>query len=156
MVDLVNDFERPLNDRGKKDAPVIVSWIVAGHQIGGALAAFGAVDLHPNKVSNSDMGDAFEYVIRKFNEAFAPYGFQEKAIKPSYGLAEATLFVSTTPMEELPKIVHVDRDALNNYRFVEVAADAPSAVAQASAGRVGVDQRAIIVDAESASDDRLE
>jgi MFS family permease len=27
---------------GHKDAPVIVSWIVAGHQIGGALAAFGA------------------------------------------------------------------------------------------------------------------
>jgi predicted MFS family arabinose efflux permease len=27
---------------GKRDAPVIVSWIVAGHQIGGALAAFGA------------------------------------------------------------------------------------------------------------------
>ena len=27
---------------GRKDAPVIVSWIVAGHQIGGALAAFGA------------------------------------------------------------------------------------------------------------------
>ncbi|MFL5284536.1 MAG: MFS transporter [Rhodopila sp.] len=27
---------------GHKDAPVIVSWIVAGHQIGGALAALGA------------------------------------------------------------------------------------------------------------------
>ncbi|HYZ21551.1 MAG TPA: MFS transporter [Rhodopila sp.] len=27
---------------GRKDAPVIVSWIVAGHQIGGALAAFAA------------------------------------------------------------------------------------------------------------------
>ena len=27
---------------GKDDAPVIVSWIVAGHQIGGALAALGA------------------------------------------------------------------------------------------------------------------
>lgn len=27
---------------GKKDAPVMVSWIVAGHQIGGALAALGA------------------------------------------------------------------------------------------------------------------
>ena len=52
--------------------------------------------------------------IRKFNEAFAPYGFQEKAIKPSYGLAEATLFVSTTPMDEPPKIIHVDREALNN------------------------------------------
>ena len=31
---------------GKKDAPVIVSWIVAGHQIGGALAAFGAGETH--------------------------------------------------------------------------------------------------------------
>jgi predicted MFS family arabinose efflux permease len=30
---------------GKKDAPVIVSWIVAGHQIGGALAAFGAGEM---------------------------------------------------------------------------------------------------------------
>ena len=27
---------------GRKDTPVIVSWIFAGHQIGGALAAFGA------------------------------------------------------------------------------------------------------------------
>ena len=26
---------------GKKDAPVIVSWIVCGHQMGGALAALG-------------------------------------------------------------------------------------------------------------------
>ena len=51
--------------------------------------------------------------IRKFNDAFGPYGFQEKAIKPSYGLAEATLFVSTTPMEEPPTIIHVDREALN-------------------------------------------
>ena len=27
---------------GRKDAPVVVSWIFAGHQVGGALAAFGA------------------------------------------------------------------------------------------------------------------
>jgi predicted MFS family arabinose efflux permease len=27
---------------GRRDAPVIVSWIFAGHQVGGALAAFGA------------------------------------------------------------------------------------------------------------------
>ena len=29
---------------GKQDAPVIVSWIVCGHQMGGALAALGAGD----------------------------------------------------------------------------------------------------------------
>jgi sugar phosphate permease len=27
---------------GRKDTPVIISWIFAGHQVGGALAAFGA------------------------------------------------------------------------------------------------------------------
>jgi len=90
--------------------------------------------------------------IRKFNEAFAPYGFREQAIKPSYGLAEATLFVSTTPMDEAPTIIHVDREALNNKQFVEVPADAPSAVAQASAGKIGVDEWAAIVDAETATE----
>ena len=90
--------------------------------------------------------------LRKFNDAFGPYGFREEAIKPSYGLAEATLFVSTTPMDEAPRIIHVDREALNNREFVEVAADAPNAVAQASAGKIGVDQCAVIVDAETASE----
>ncbi|MFF0165401.1 type I restriction-modification system subunit M [Streptomyces prasinus] len=33
------------------------------------VTSFGAIDLHPDVVSNSDMGDAFEYIIRKFNEA---------------------------------------------------------------------------------------
>ena len=84
--------------------------------------------------------------VRNFNNAFGPYGFKPEAIKPSYGLAEATLFVSTTPMDEPPKIVSVDRDALNNHRFVEVPADSPTAVAQASAGKVGVAEWATIVD----------
>ncbi|KAA1431523.1 long-chain-fatty-acid--AMP ligase FadD32 [Mycolicibacter arupensis] len=91
--------------------------------------------------------------LRKFNEAFAPYGFREEAIKPSYGLAEATLFVSTTPIGEKPKIIYVDREALNNSnRLVEVPEDAPNAVAQASAGRISVDQWTIIVDYETGAE----
>ncbi|WP_319448465.1 MULTISPECIES: long-chain-fatty-acid--AMP ligase FadD32 [unclassified Mycobacterium] len=90
--------------------------------------------------------------VRRFNEAFSPFGFNPKAIKPSYGLAEATLFVSSTPVDEPPKIVYVDRDDLNAHRFVEVSADSPTAVAQASAGKVGVAEWATIVDAESASE----
>ncbi len=90
--------------------------------------------------------------IRKFNEAFGPYGFQEKAIKPSYGLAEATLFVSTTSMEEAPTIINVDREALNTGRFVEVGADAENGVAQASAGTIGVSEWAIIVDPDTATE----
>jgi fatty acid CoA ligase FadD32 len=90
--------------------------------------------------------------VRRFNEAFGPYGFQPKAIKPSYGLAEATLFVSTTPMNAEPRIVHVDRDELNNHRFVEVPDDSPKAVAQAGAGKVGIAEWAVVVDHETATE----
>jgi fatty acid CoA ligase FadD32 len=90
--------------------------------------------------------------VRNFNAAFGPFGFKPEAIKPSYGLAEATLFVSTTPMDEPPKIVHVDRDAMNNHQFVEVPADSPTAVAQASAGEVGVAEWATIVDCDTATE----
>src|ERR1700733_4239210 len=90
--------------------------------------------------------------MRKFYEAFAPYGLPATAVKPSYGLAEATLFVSTTPGDEPPTVIYVDRQELNNQRFVEVAADAPNAVAQVSAGKVGVDEWAVIVDADAASE----
>ncbi|MFV8307798.1 AMP-binding protein [Mycolicibacterium peregrinum] len=90
--------------------------------------------------------------VRRFNEAFSPFGFPAKAIKPSYGLAEATLMVSTTPSAEEPKIIYVDRDELNTGRIVEVDADSPKAVAQASAGKVGVSEWAVIVDAESATE----
>jgi fatty acid CoA ligase FadD32 len=90
--------------------------------------------------------------MRKFTDAFEPFGLQEKVIKPCYGLAEATLFVSITPVEEAPTIIYVDRDALNNHRFVEVDADAPNAVTQVSAGKVGVDEWATIVDTETATE----
>lgn len=90
--------------------------------------------------------------LRKFFKAFEPYGLPETAIKPSYGLAEATLFVSTTPPDEKPTVIYVDRDELNKQRFVEVAPDSPNAVAQVSAGKIGVDEWAVIVDPESASE----
>jgi len=90
--------------------------------------------------------------VRRFNEAFGPFGFQPKAIKPSYGLAEATLFVSTTPSSEEPTIISVDRDELNSGRFVPVPDDSPSAVAQAGAGRVGVGEWAAIVDPDTAAE----
>ncbi|WP_197376429.1 long-chain-fatty-acid--AMP ligase FadD32 [Mycolicibacterium baixiangningiae] len=90
--------------------------------------------------------------VRNFNEAFGPYGFKPQAIKPSYGLAEATLFVSTTPVNESPKIITVDRDELNSHHFVEVPPDSPKAVAQASAGKVGIAEWAVIVDNDSATE----
>ena len=88
----------------------------------------------------------------KFNEAFAPYGLPSTAIKPSYGMAEATLFVSTTDMKQTATTIHVDREELSNAKLVEVSADAPNAVPQVSCGKIGLDQWAVIVDPDTATE----
>lgn len=90
--------------------------------------------------------------MKKFNEAFAPYGLPKTAIKPCYGMAEATLFVSATQRENEAKVVYVDRDDLNAGTFTLVDSDAPNAVAQVSCGQVAVSQWATIVDTETATE----
>lgn len=90
--------------------------------------------------------------MRKFNDAFAPYGLPKTAIKPSYGMAEATLFVSTTDQSDEARVIHVDRDALNQGRMVKVAQDAPGAIAQVSCGHVARSQWAVIVDPDTGAE----
>lgn len=90
--------------------------------------------------------------MRKFNDAFAPYGLPKTAIKPSYGMAEATLFVSTTHPSDEAKVMYVDRDELNAGRMVQVDQDAPGAVAQVACGAVARSQWATIVDPDTASE----
>ncbi|MBV8346708.1 MAG: AMP-binding protein, partial [Mycolicibacterium sp.] len=74
------------------------------------------------------------------------------AIKPSYGMAEATLFVSTTDMKQTATTIYVDRDELNRGRFVTVAEDSPTAVTQVACGVVSIDQWAVIVDSDTATE----
>ncbi|WP_102142627.1 fatty acyl-AMP ligase [Mycobacterium hubeiense] len=87
--------------------------------------------------------------IEKFHAAFAPYGLRETAVKPSYGMAEATLFVSTIAPDARPSAVYLDREQLGAGHAVEVAPDAPNAVAQVSCGQVARSQWAVIVDPQT-------
>ena len=84
--------------------------------------------------------------IETFNTAFAPYGLPPTAIKPSYGIAEATLFVSTIAPTEGPTAAHLDRERLECGEAVRVAADTPGAVAHVSCGRIARSQWCVIVD----------
>src|SRR6476659_108780 len=59
--------------------------------------------------------------IRTFSYAFAPHGLSRAAMKPSYGIAEATLFVSTTEPNVEASVAYFDRDRLNAGRAVPVA-----------------------------------
>ncbi|MFI1534726.1 fatty acyl-AMP ligase [Streptomyces anandii] len=50
--------------------------------------------------------------IERFHAAFAPAGVTRTAVRPSYGLAEATVFVSASPTGEATTVTAFDRDAL--------------------------------------------
>ncbi len=84
-----------------------------------------------------------------FNDAFAPYGLPRTAIKPSYGMAEATLFVSTIEPTAQPTVVYLDRERLGAGQAVRVAADAPNAVAEVSCGRIARSQWGVVVNPDT-------
>jgi fatty acid CoA ligase FadD32 len=90
--------------------------------------------------------------MKKFNDAFAPYGLPNTAIKPCYGMAEATLFVSATKAEDEAKVVYVDRDELNAGHMVEVEPGTDNAIAQVSCGYVALSQWAVIVDSDTGTE----
>lgn len=50
--------------------------------------------------------------LQRFTERFARFNLQDKVLRPSYGLAEATLYVSTRAAGQPPRIVHFDSEEL--------------------------------------------
>ncbi|MBS4729286.1 AMP-binding protein [Mycobacterium sp. SM1] len=87
--------------------------------------------------------------ITKFTKAFEAYGLPKTAIKPSYGMAEATLFVSSIEPTAEASAAYLDRERLGAGHAVRVAPDAPNAVAYVSCGRVARCQWAVIVDPQT-------
>lgn len=90
--------------------------------------------------------------ITTFNKAFAPYGLPPTAFKPSYGIAEGTLFVATIAPAAEATAVYFDSERLGAGFAVRVDADDPNAVAQVSCGQVARSQWAVIVDPASGSE----
>lgn len=90
--------------------------------------------------------------VRTFNKAFAPYGLPRTAFKPSYGIAEGTLFVATIAPDAEASVVYFDRAQLGAGHAVPVEADAPNAVAQVSCGQVARSQWAVIVNCDAGTE----
>ena len=61
--------------------------------------------------------------IKRFTERFAPFNLKESTIRPSYGLAEATVYVATSPSNEPPKIIDFDSDDLSGGQAKRCDAD---------------------------------
>ncbi|WP_314930614.1 FadD32-like long-chain-fatty-acid--AMP ligase [Corynebacterium argentoratense] len=86
--------------------------------------------------------------VNAFREVFGPYGLPESCMRPSYGLAEASLLVTTPQSPVRPRVTWVDRDKLNQGAAV-VVEEGPGAVPLMSNGEVVRPQQLVIVDPET-------
>jgi acyl-CoA synthetase (AMP-forming)/AMP-acid ligase II len=77
-----------------------------------------ALDLSHWLVASNGAEPIREATLLAFTGAFESAGFRFERFTPSYGLAEATLKVSTTRAEDPPLIISADADALEEGRVV--------------------------------------
>ncbi|MFR9799978.1 fatty acyl-AMP ligase [Streptomyces sp. MS06] len=87
--------------------------------------------------------------LTRFQAAFASCGMRRTAMRPSYGLAEATVFAATSPLAEEPTVTCFDRDALvqGTARIVEPSDGGP--VSELVACGRPTNQEIAIVDPET-------
>ncbi|MBT2408799.1 MULTISPECIES: fatty acyl-AMP ligase [unclassified Streptomyces] len=110
-------------------------------------AALDDLDLSSLRVLGNGGEQVRASALRRFSEHFARCGFRPEAHTPSYGLAEATLVVTCVPVDEEPRVLVCDREAL--VRGHAVAADAgkaPEHVVERVSCGVPVDQRVCVTD----------
>jgi acyl-CoA synthetase (AMP-forming)/AMP-acid ligase II len=50
--------------------------------------------------------------LKRFADRFAPFNFDPRALRPTYGMAEATVYMATRKVGEAPKITHFDTERL--------------------------------------------
>ncbi|MGB3193277.1 MAG: fatty acyl-AMP ligase [Limnoraphis sp.] len=64
-----------------------------------------------------------KHTIENFIKTFEPCGFRATAFYPAYGLAEATLLVTTKSHNQVPQIASISASALEKNRIVECYGD---------------------------------
>ncbi|WP_051767918.1 fatty acyl-AMP ligase [Amycolatopsis vancoresmycina] len=93
------------------------------------------LDLSRVKVAINGSEPVRDTTVTGFLAALAGTGFPPTAHRPSYGLAEATVFVTTTPAGTEPRAVAFDRDQLGKGTAVPAAGPDARPVTMVSVGR---------------------
>src|SRR5699024_1555492 len=89
-----------------------------------------------------------ENAVENFYDAFKDHGLNRKVLRPSYGLAEASLLASTPQNADRSVFNHFDSDALANGE-AKPTAPSDNTVPFASNGQVVTGQYLTIVDPET-------
>ena len=90
-----------------------------------------------------------ESAVENFADLFTQHGLNRLSMRPSYGLAEASLLVTTPQTDTRPFIQHFDRDELAAGKAVPVEKGSASAVTFVSNGQVVRPQALTIIDPET-------
>ncbi|BBZ36601.1 fatty acyl-AMP ligase [Mycolicibacterium confluentis] len=90
--------------------------------------------------------------IEAFNATFGPYGLPPSAVKPSYGMAEATLSVASVPPAAVPSALYLHRGELSKGLAVPVSPDHSEGVPYVSCGQMIPSQWGVVVDSEIAAE----
>lgn len=90
-----------------------------------------------------------ESAVENFAALFTERGLDRQTLRPSYGLAEASLLVTTPQTDSRPKFTSFNREALAEGRAEIVERSDDSAVSFASVGQVVTPQALTIVDPET-------
>ncbi|NEP11789.1 MAG: fatty acyl-AMP ligase [Symploca sp. SIO2C1] len=79
------------------------------------------LDLSSWRTASNGAEPIRQETVDNFIATFEPYGFRRDALYPAYGLAEATLLVSTKKHQAEPRACQVEAQALEKNRVVKVS-----------------------------------
>lgn len=88
-------------------------------------------------------------VMREFCEAFKDCGFAWETFSPAYGLAEATLLASSTPVGVAPTIVSLDAPSLERGHVKLADADSSTVRETVSCGELVCETKVVIVNPDT-------
>jgi len=91
-------------------------------------------------------------VIERFSAAFAPVGFRPSSMMPCYGMAEATLMVSCSPVDQAPLVLACDPAALEHGRLQPAGPQAASVRRLVGCGPVGRGTEVVIADPDTGAE----
>jgi acyl-CoA synthetase (AMP-forming)/AMP-acid ligase II len=133
--------------RGTHSAAPNSAYRLCAEKIGDAEAA--ELDLSSWRAAVNGAEPVRPETLEAFLERFRPRGFRDSALCPGYGLAEASLKVTSSRVEEALRIVSFDESALRRGRALPVSAATPGAQRLVSCGTGEIGGRIDILDPET-------
>ncbi|MGL6344193.1 MAG: AMP-binding protein [Waterburya sp.] len=107
------------------------------------------LDLSSWQVAVNGAEPVRKQTLEKFYQAFVSYGFRWSTFYPGYGLAEATLQVSSARITSSPTILTVQADPLAKNLVVEASEDEQFTKTLVGCGNTVLNERVVIVNPES-------